>query len=117
MMDQIRQTFYDQPVIVQIVFVTLLASAIFTGVIYGLSAAGLKQATEMIESLKKESKGTMTDEQKGELYAWINVSIWILLFFHAVSRGSIDRLLGGLVIWTVVACGALLVWALKRGQS
>lgn len=117
MMDQIRQTFYDQPVIVQIVFVTLLASAIFTGVIYGLSAAGLKQATEMIESLKKESKGTMTDEQKGELYAWITVSIWVFLFFDAASIGSMERLVGGFVIWIALTICALLVWALKRGQS
>lgn len=57
----------------------------------------------------------MSDEFKGEMFAWITCFIWMFLLLDAaIVRGSIDLLLGGFIVWTVVTGSGLLVWAIAK---
>lgn len=116
-MDTIRQVFNATPWPVQMGFMAVIAAAIFGLLLYGLAAAGLKQAGEMIASLQKEPNFTMTEEAKGEAFAQVTAGIWIGLLINAALTGSIDGLVGGFIIWTVITVCGLLVWALRQGSK
>lgn len=113
-MDAIRDMFYAMPGIVQIGFAALIATFIFTLLLYGLAAAGLKEARELIEALKKEPDFKMTEEAKGELFAWITIMMLGVLSVISVINGSIDQLIGGLVVWITITILVLTAWALRQ---
>lgn len=117
MIDTIRQVFNDMPPLVQIGLMALVAATVFSLLIHGLAAAGLREARDLIASLESKKSFTVTDEFKGESFAWISCGIWMGLFLNAVVSGEIGPLLGGFVVWTAVTVIGLTVWALRQGSK